>query len=487
MNQNEIKNLVGKGYKPCFFSGVRENGGVFNEKNGAWNENTGVFLHGVASIGDASFKSEITGRGESMCGYLFATKVANASEFVRLGIRSIVWYGDQGFEEVNARKTFTRGGAASTGAQAATGATPAASTAVASTAAPATGATGTAAPASVGTTPGTAPGTGAPATGADMAQMMGAFFASFAPSVAPAVAAQLMPKVQEMITEATKSCRIIEKFEIIHPDGGRTSGGACMHHYQYERILTRYSNKRGIQRNPVYMWGPAGTGKSTIAEQLAADLGLTFYGQSSLYFAHDLKGFEDGAGKFHDTPFFRAFTLGGLYFLDEYDNSNPQIGTFLNGAIANRWFDFPGVGTIKAHDDFYCIAAGNTAGNGPVNGYLRNQLDAANMDRFRKMKITYDPRIDEITANGNEDILTFVNELRRIYDAKGYTLLASPRLISILVSDLECNIPVGESVVDYVADMNRPTIEAIKAGFSEGAKNNPYVRAFLGIDTREMK
>lgn len=46
-------------------------------------------------------------------------------------------------------------------------------------------------------------------------------------------------------------------------------------------------------------------------------------------------------GNYQETQFFKAFTEGGLFMLDEMDASIPEVLVILNAAIANRYFDFP--------------------------------------------------------------------------------------------------------------------------------------------------
>ena len=92
---------------------------------------------------------------------------------------------------------------------------------------------------------------------------------------------------------------------------------------------------------PVYLTGKAGTGKNVICQQVAEALGLDFYFTNAVTQEYKLTGFIDANGNYQETQFYKAFTKGGLFFLDEMDASIPETLIILNAAIANRYFDFP--------------------------------------------------------------------------------------------------------------------------------------------------
>lgn len=76
--------------------------------------------------------------------------------------------------------------------------------------------------------------------------------------------------------------------------------------------------KTCVENNiPVYLVGPAGSGKNHTLEQIAEELELDFYFTNSIQQEFKLTGFIDAGGKFHETEFYKAFNNGGLFFLDE--------------------------------------------------------------------------------------------------------------------------------------------------------------------------
>ena len=176
------------------------------------------------------------------------------------------------------------------------------------------------------------------------------------------------------------------------------------------------SVKAGI---PVFLFGPAGTGKTTLAMKLADLLGLKFYAQSSVEDPFALTGFIDANGRYQETEFFHAFKDGGLYLLDEIAACHPQVLVKINAAISQRYFDFPQVGRIEAHPDFRVIAADNTVGNGADDTYTgRNALDGATLNRFAvRLFVGYDETKELSAAGGDKEIVEFAHIVRKAIDS----------------------------------------------------------------------
>lgn len=164
-----------------------------------------------------------------------------------------------------------------------------------------------------------------------------------------------------------------------------------------------------------YLHGAAGCGKSHTAEQVAKALGLDFYAQTTLQFAHDVKGYGDAGGKFVDTAFFKAFSGGGLYFQDEFDRSMPEATVVLNTALSQGYYDFPVVGRVNAHKDFRFMAAGNTRMTGADSEYVTGMVqDASTRNRMAFYEMSYDRRIElPIMAHGDEVLVNFVEDVRQ--------------------------------------------------------------------------
>ena len=236
-------------------------------------------------------------------------------------------------------------------------------------------------------------------------------------------AERLREDVQKFIVENYGP--IQRKVELQFPDKKVELQGIV--HQKFDVILSF------VQANePVFLTGPAGSGKNVLCQQVAKALGLNFYFSNAVTQEHKITGFTDAMGTFHESQFYKAFKNGGLFMLDEMDASIPEVLVILNAAIANRYFDFPApIGYVEAHPDFRVVAAGNTFGAGADYDYVgRNQLDAASLDRFAMVRVDYDPKIEEGCANGDTELLNFCRKFRDATRKAGIRTVVSYRAIS---------------------------------------------------------
>ena len=184
----------------------------------------------------------------------------------------------------------------------------------------------------------------------------------------------------------------------------------------------------------VYLYGPAGSGKNTIAEQIADALGVGFYYQNTLVTKFDISGYKNAQGEYEETPFYKAWKNGGLFFADELDNSTAEAIIALNAALANGYYTFPNSGEkVAKNPNFYCIAAGNTNGQGATEEYCgRYQMDESSRDRFAFIEINYNKKVEESICGGHLDVLDFVRDLRSVAKSLQIKLICGYRAISRL-------------------------------------------------------
>lgn len=243
-------------------------------------------------------------------------------------------------------------------------------------------------------------------------------------------------------------------------------------HSKFEMIKTCVESKI-----PVYLAGPAGSGKNHTLEQVANVLGLEFYFTNSVQQEYKLTGFIDAGGNFHETEFYKAFKNGGLFFLDEMDASIPEVLVLLNAAIANGYFEFPN-GKITAHEDFRVVAAGNTVGSGADEAYTgRMVLDQATLDRFAIIEFGYDLGIEMSLAKGNTALVQFIEDLRKQAEEKNIRATFSYRCISMVVKLEKAGMQIEEIIkIAVVKGMDKDTINTFTTN-----SGNKYSEALYKI------
>ena len=204
-------------------------------------------------------------------------------------------------------------------------------------------------------------------------------------------------------------------------------------HKQLKRIVKRLDAGYNV-----YLYGPAGSGKTTLARQAAEALDIPFYFTGSLLQKYELTGYNDAGGNYVATTFHKAYSEGGLYLFDEIDSSNPSAVIAFNMAIENGRMAFPN-GDVEMHKDFRCIAAANTAGMGATVNYKRQALDGATLDRFSRIELNYDEALEtrlalaEYARLGGEDTtqaeawIKMVQSARKQATDKRIDVIISPR------------------------------------------------------------
>ncbi len=179
----------------------------------------------------------------------------------------------------------------------------------------------------------------------------------------------------------------------------------------------------------VALVGEAGSGKSTAAEQCARALGLDFYPVSfhAKMTSTDLRGYMDAKGDYNESAMYRAFKLGGLLCLDEFDRSNTEVVVSLNNLLAGASYLFPNNELVKKHEDFRVVACQNTTGSGGSKQYAAAQRqDASTLNRFVTIPWDIDNAMERKIA-GDTPITTIVQMIRSKAKELGVDVVISPR------------------------------------------------------------
>lgn len=162
--------------------------------------------------------------------------------------------------------------------------------------------------------------------------------------------------------------------------------------------------KMAALRKNVFLVGPAGTGKTYMAEQVARALGMRFMAISCGpdMGKHELMGYRDAHGNYVSTMLREAYEAdddaGAMFLLDEVDRSSGAVMTAMNAVLANHLAAFAD-GMIRKGRRFLCLASGNTYGLGPDAQYVGAQvMDAAFGDRFFAVEVDYDRTLERTRA-----------------------------------------------------------------------------------------
>lgn len=234
---------------------------------------------------------------------------------------------------------------------------------------------------------------------------------------------------------------------------------------------------------PIMLYGPAGSGKGFLCEQVATALGLKYYFMNSVTEEFKINGFIDVNGVYHPSKFYEAFTNGGLFFLDEIDASAPEVLVCLNAAIANRYFTFPNGDFVTAHENFRVVAAGNTLGTGADAAYTgRMQLDAASLNRFVVVPIDYDENIDRLSAQGDEELVSFARAYRKAAKKVGLATICSYRNIS-QIKVAEPAMALNKALLFCLTkEMNKDDLNIMVQEMGHSISGNKYLAAMREIE-----
>ena len=201
---------------------------------------------------------------------------------------------------------------------------------------------------------------------------------------------------------------------------------------------------------PLYLWGHAGTGKTSVIEQVAARTNrplLRVQHTVNTEESHIVGQWTARGGEtvFELGPLAMAMKNGWIYLADEYDFAMPSVlavyQPILEGKAllikeadeANR--------IIKPHKNFRFVATGNTNGSGDETGLYQGTSiqNAANYDRFNvTIEVKYmtpSAETNVITSQSGvrkedaECIVDFANRIRNEYKKGSVSIPISPRAL----------------------------------------------------------
>lgn len=208
-----------------------------------------------------------------------------------------------------------------------------------------------------------------------------------------------------------------------------------------------------VMKIPTYLWGHAGTGKSTIFEQMYARLHrpiIRIQHTSSTEEAHivgQMAADPERGTYFSPGPLPLAMKYGWGYLADEYDFSFPQVLAVYQAVLEGKPLvikEAPADSewrVVHPHPNFHFMGTGNTNGSGDDTGlYLGTNIqNAANFERFGiVLQMKYMAAKQEsavVSAQGNiasEDadrLVRFATMVRESFDAKKVGCTLGPRVL----------------------------------------------------------
>ena len=248
---------------------------------------------------------------------------------------------------------------------------------------------------------------------------------------------------------------------------GQTEGG--FYHEKFEQILSQVQLDE-----PIMLIGPAGSGKNVAISQVADALGQHMYYTNNASNEFKLTGFIDAGGNYRDTEFYKAFKNGGIFFLDEIDNSDPSALIVIISALANGYIAFPHE-TIDRHPDFRLIAAANTWGKGADLQYVgRNALDGATLDRFDNIFFDYDTNLEK-ALYPNDEVLQFMWAFRNaVYQSKIPHIVSTRGIGKVYKKEIN-GIPVKDTLTsNVVKNLGQDDVNTIIGNMQNISSDNKY-------------
>ena len=220
--------------------------------------------------------------------------------------------------------------------------------------------------------------------------------------------------------------------------------------------------------------GPAGSGKNHSISQITNALSLHMYYTNNASNEFKLTGFIDAGGNYRDTEFYKAFKNGGIFFLDEIDNSDPSALIVINSALANGYMAFPHE-MVERHPNFRMIAAANTWGKGSDLQYVgRNALDGATLDRFDNIFFDYDRKLEK-ALYPSKQVLDFMWSFRDAVESAKMFHIVSTRGIGKVYKKEINGIPIETILrVNVIRNLNQDDLNIILGNMQNIDSNNKY-------------
>jgi len=229
----------------------------------------------------------------------------------------------------------------------------------------------------------------------------------------------------------------------------------------------------------ILMVGPAGSGKTTLARNVAKSLDLDFgfislsAGVTETHLFGRMLPQSDGTWGYQPSRFVNIYRNGGIFLLDEVDAADSNVMVSINAALANGVLCNPVTGElIERHEQCFILGAANTFGRGGSTQYVgRNALDAATLDRFvlATLFVNYDTDLEndlavsslgEVKAN---ELLAWVGCLRGRVEYNRLRRVISTRLVVNATKAMARGCSLAEVKKRFFVDWSKDEVAKVEA------------------------
>lgn len=186
--------------------------------------------------------------------------------------------------------------------------------------------------------------------------------------------------------------------------------------------------------------GPQGTGKSRMAKEIAASLGVDFYEHvftagmrtSAILWA---AAYDPEKGSYYKlSALMEDMKKPGIILIDEVFAADPEVLLALNGLLepGSRKLNSP-CGMIERHEDNVIICTANTNGRSESRQYRGAQrADDSTLSRLVPVYIGYDENVERqlvksMVGNRSEDVIAAFTALRQALHSSSLEFDASTR------------------------------------------------------------